>query len=228
MRIEVNLLGRSKKARKKQGAGLEMPDFGQFFAQIKDPLFVGAVVAVVAAALFVGGLFTVQQATLASLRSESEQVRAESRRYANLMARKRQAERLRDSLVAELQAIREIDDDRYIWPHVLEEVTRALPDFSWLVSLRHLPAPAPVLDDSIEAPPPPVRFEVSGRTSEIEAYTRFLRRLAASPWFTNVVEGPATTVIEEDKAMRAFSITATFQQADSAFIRTVSVTESVR
>jgi Tfp pilus assembly protein PilN len=182
----------------------------------------------VAAVLFVGGLFTVQQAQLVSLRSDAERLRVEARRYQNLILAKRQAERLRDSLVAELTAIRQIDGDRYIWPHVMEEVTRALPDRTWLVSLQHVPVPPMILDDSVAPPPPPVRFEVVGRTSEIEAYTRFLRRLAASPWFTDVVEGPATTVVEEEKAMRAFSVTATFQEADSAFIRTVPVIESVR
>ena len=228
MRIEVNLLGGKKGARKKAGAGLQMPDFGDLFAQVKDPLFVGAVVAVVAAVLFVGSLFTLQQSKLSSLQSEAERVRAESRRYSNLIAQKRQAERMRDSLVAELREIRSIDSDRYVWPHVLEEVTRALPDFSWLVSVTSLEMPPPVVSDSVQLPPPPVQFQVEGRTSEIAAYTRFLRRLAASPWFTNVVEGPATTVVEEEKAIRAFSVTATFQRADSAFMRTVPVIQSVR
>jgi Tfp pilus assembly protein PilN len=228
MRIEVNLLGGKKGARKQAGKGLQMPDFGDLFAQVKDPLFVGAVVAVVAAVLFVGSLFTLQQSKLSSLQGEAERVRAESRRYSNLIAQKRQAERMRDSLVAELREIRSIDSDRYVWPHVLEEVTRALPDFSWLVSVTSLEAPPPVVSDSVQLPPPPVQFQVEGRTSEIAAYTRFLRRLAASPWFTNVVEGPATTVVEEEKAIRAFSVTATFQRADSAFMRTVPVIQSVR
>ena len=228
MRIEVNLLGGSKRTRKKAGAGLKMPDFGELFAQVRDPLFLGAIVAVVAAVLFVGSLFTLQQAKLASLESDAERVRAEARRYSNLIAQKRQAERLRDSLVAELREIRNIDGDRYVWPHILEEVTRALPDYSWLVSVSAIETPPPVVSDSVQLPPPPIQFQVEGRTSEIAAYTRFLRRLAASPWVTNVVEGPATTVVEDEKAIRAFSVTATFQQADSAFMRTVPVIQSVR
>jgi Tfp pilus assembly protein PilN len=228
MRIEVNLLGGAKKARK-AGGGFSLPDFGEVFAQVKDPLFIGAIVAVVAAVLFVGSLFTIQQAKLSSLRSDVEDARAEARRYATLIRQKRQAESLRDSLVVELQEIREIDGDRYIWPHVLEEVTRALPDFSWLVAIVTVPPVVqPMGPDSVAPPPPPMQFEVRGRTSEIAAYTRFLRRMAASPWFTNIVEGPATTVVEDEKAMRAFSVTATFQQADSAFMRTVPVIESVQ
>ena len=52
--------------------------------------------------------------------------------------------------------------------------------------------------------------------------------LSGAPWLSDVTEGAATTVVEDEKAIRAFSITATFQQADSAFMRTVPVTQSVR
>lgn len=224
MRIEINLLGGPRK--RKAGAGFALPDFREMFAQVKDPLLLGAVGAVAAAVALVAIVFTVQQAQLSSLESDAETVRAESRRYSNLIAQKRQAERLRDSLVAELRAIREIDADRYVWPHVLEEVTKALPDYSWLVAVNSQTAAVDLESDTLVKPP--VQFEVRGRTSDIAAYTRFLRRLAASPWLTSVVEGPATTVVEEEKAIRAFSVTAQFRTADSAFIRTVPVTEAVQ
>ncbi|MDH3367503.1 MAG: PilN domain-containing protein, partial [Gemmatimonadota bacterium] len=177
--------------------------------------------------VFIGGLFTLTQTRHVLLENRAEDVRTEARRYGNLMAQKRHAERLRDSLVAELDAIRQIDADRYVWPHILEEVTRALPDYSWLVSLVALQG-SPVLEEDSVDVVQPLRFELEGRTSEITAYTRFLRRLAASPWMENVIEGPATTVLEDDKAMRAFSITATFKKAGTDFVRTVSVIESVR
>ncbi|MDH3455781.1 MAG: PilN domain-containing protein [Gemmatimonadota bacterium] len=224
MRIEINLLGGQKKKRK-AGAGLQMPDFRDLFSGIKDPLLLGAAGAAIAVVAFVGLTFSYQQARLSSLNEEVEVVRAESRRYSNLIAQKRHAERLQDSLRAELQEIRSIDADRYVWPHILEEVTKALPDYSWLVGLGVLQV-APLDEDTTIALP--VQVQLEGRTAEIAAYTRFLRRLAASPWFRNVTEGPATTVVEDDKAMQAFSVTATFRTADSAFIRTVPVMESVR
>jgi len=225
MRIEINLLGGPKK--RKAGAGFALPDFGEMFSQVKDPLMLGAVGAVVAAVALVAIVFTMQQARLSSLENQAEGVRAESRRYSNLIAQKRQAERLRDSLVAELQAIRRIDADRYMWPHILEEVTKALPDYSWLVRLSQLQGGGGALEEDTTVVPP-VQVQLEGRASEIAAYTRFLRRLAASPWFAVVVEGPATTVLEEEKAVQAFSVTATFGMADSAFIRTVPVTEAVQ
>jgi Tfp pilus assembly protein PilN len=223
MRIEINLLGGQKK--RKAGAGFQLPDVRDLFSGVKDPLFMGAVGAAIAAVAFIGLTFSYQQARLSSLNDEVEVVRAESRRYSNLIAQKRHAERLQDSLRAELEEIRSIDADRYVWPHILEEVTKALPDYSWLVGLGALQVP-PLDEDTTIAPP--VLVQLEGRTAEIAAYTRFLRRLAASPWFRNVTEGPATTVVEDDKAMQAFSVTATFRSADSAFIRTVPVMESVR
>ncbi len=145
-----------------------------------------------------------------------------------MIAQKRRAERLRDSLETELGEIRNIDSDRYIWPHVLEEVTKALPDYTWLVGLNVVQTPPAVTTEGEPVGPLLVRFMIDGRTSDIGAYTRFLRNLANSPWVANVVPGANRTVVEDDKALTAFSITATFQQADSAFIRTVAVTESVR
>jgi hypothetical protein len=59
-------------------------------------------------------------------------------------------------------------------------------------------------------------------------YTRFLRQLADSPWLTNVVAGPTKTAVENDKPVLTFTVTVTFRQADSAFIRTAPVLESVR
>ncbi len=75
---------------------------------------------------------------------------------------------------------------------------------------------------------PPVRFTIDGRTADIGAYTRFLRNLGNSPWITDVQPGATQTVMENDRPVTAFTITATFQQADSAFIRTTPLQESVR
>jgi hypothetical protein len=114
-----------------------------------------------------------------------------------------------------------------------EEVNRvsaqALPDFTWIISLEFVPPPA--LEQTEEADAtvrPPVRFTLDGRTADIGAYTRFLRNLANSPWIADVQPGATQTVMESDRPVTAFTIAGTFQQADSAFIRTAPLQESVR
>ena len=73
-----------------------------------------------------------------------------------------------------------------------------------------------------------VQFTVNGRTVDIQAYTRFLRQLEASPWITEVTPVSAQTVVEKERPVTAFSIRATYRQADSAYIRTVPLSQSVR
>ncbi len=136
-----------------------------------------------------------------------------------------------------------MDGDRYVWPHLLDEVTKALPAYTWLVDMGFAaPAAAPPRaaqprrrtprrDATAAATPfvsPPVVFNVNGRTVDIQAYTRFLRQLEASPWITDVTPVSAQTVVEKERPVTAFTIRATYRQADSAYIRTVPLSESVR
>ena len=42
-------------------------------------------------------------------------------------------------------------------------------------------------------------IQVNGRTVDIQAYTRFLRQLEASPWITDVTPVSAQTVVEKER-----------------------------
>src|SRR5258705_12266764 len=139
--IEINLLpGKKKKAAGGAGLMLSMPDFRAIISQIKDPWLIGAVGAWVVvggggAALFVRGT-----ARLRAAESRLEAVKTEKRRYDIVIAQKRQAEKVRDSLVSQINMIRTIDADRYVWPHVLDQVTKALPPYTWVTRVQSLGA----------------------------------------------------------------------------------------
>lgn len=222
--IEINLLPGPKR-KKAAGAGFQLPNFGELLTKVKNPLLLSAVGAWAVVLVLIGVVYTAESARLASREEELRRVEAESRRFGALIAQKRREEKLRDSLVAELQAIRSIDADRYIWPHILDEVTKALPDFTWLEGLT---AQGVAAADPADSAAPQIRFLIDGRTGDMGGYTRFLRQLGSSPWISNVVAGPTRTVVENEKPVLSFTITATFRRADSAFIRTVPVLESVR
>ena len=87
---------------------------------------------------------------------------------------------------------------------------------------------ATAVADSGDTTVPTLQFQIAGRTVDIQAYTRFLRQLEASPWIVDVTPMQATTVVEKERAVTAFTIRATFAPADSAYIRTVPLTQSVR
>jgi Tfp pilus assembly protein PilN len=236
--IEINLLPGKKKKAAGAGFQLSMPDIRGLVAQVRDPWLLAAVVAWV----IVGGggaaLFITGRARLAAAESRLDAVRTEKRRFDVVIAQKRQAERIRDSLVAEIGVIRAIDADRYIWPHILDQVTKALPPYTWITRIQSNsegpPAPGgggggqqPSAADSIAAASA-VSVTIDGRTVDIQAYTTFLRQLAASPWFTDVTPASTQTAIEADRPVTAFRVSLRYRVADSVYIRTVPLVQSVR
>jgi Tfp pilus assembly protein PilN len=213
--------------------------FRELSAKVKDPMLMAAVGAWVFVAAALGLIYLNQVRQLYVLEPRLEQARSEHRRFKAFLADKRRQEKIRDSLLAQITVIRSVDGDRYIWPHLLDEITKALPAYTWLVDLGSTtiasPAAAPArrpgtpADSTVTvAAPPPVGFQINGRTIDIQAYTRFLRQLEASPWIVDVTPVSAQTVVEKERPVTAFTIRAAYNRADSAYIRTAPFSQSVR
>jgi Tfp pilus assembly protein PilN len=245
--ITVNLRPDLKRKRARKSFAISLDGVRGLGSKIKDPLLLVAVMSWVGVVAWLAFVFVGTTRELSALTPQLEQSRSENKRFKAFLAEKRHQETVRDSLVAQIGTIRMVDGDRYVWPHLMDEVTRALPPYTWLVDLgpagavahpgSPAPAPAPAAPaakpaakaDSLgPAAPPPVQFELNGRTVDIQAYTRFLRQLEASPWITDVTPVSAQTVIEKDRPVTAFTIRATYRQADSAYIKTVPLSQSVR
>ncbi len=232
--IEINLLPGKKKKAAGAGLKLSMPDFRNILAQVKDPWLIGAI----GAWVLVGGggaaLFITGRARLLAAESRLDTIKSEKRRYDIVIAQKRQAEKVRDSLVYQINVIRTIDADRYVWPHVLDQVTKALPPYTWVTRVQSVGAivagapgqPGTAQTDSTAAPT--VRISIDGKTVDIQAYTTFLRQLAASPWFTDVTPASSQVVIEADRPVTGFNVTVRYRVADSVYIRTVPLVQGVR
>jgi Tfp pilus assembly protein PilN len=243
--ITVNL--RPGKRRKRAGVSFDfkgmLSGFRDLGTKVKDPLLLGAVGGWVLVLGFLSFVYLNNVRQLYSLEPRLEQARAENTRFKTFLADKRRQEKIRDSLLAQITVIRKVDGDRYVWPHVLDEVTKALPAYTWLVDLGSAapvasatpaPAPAPAgtpaaaTDSAAADTQPDLVFNLTGRTIDIQAYTRFLRQLEASPWIHNVTPVSAQTVVEKERPVTAFSIRATYHRADSAYIRTAPFSQSVR
>jgi len=197
-------------------------------ASVRNPALAGAIAVLLAVGGSLGWLYAQTGSELAAVEPKLEVARAEQRRFQTFLAEKRKQQILRDSLSVQIGTIRGVDGARYIWPHVLDEIARALPDYTWLTDIAAA-APAAVdsnAADAVAVPPP--AFVMQGRTIDIQAYTKFLRDLEASPWIIDVTPIQANTVVENDRAITAFSVRATFALADSAYIRTVPLSQSVR
>src|SRR6476661_5474842 len=180
-------------------------------ARVKDPLLIAAAAAWIGVALGMGWVWTSNTRQLHALQPQLEQARVEHKRFKDFIAQKRHQELIRDSLLSQIGVIRTVDGDRYVWPHVMDEVAGAVP--------------ADSADTTSHAA---LSFKITGRTVDIQAYTRFLRQLEASPWVKEVTPLSAMTVVENERPVTAFTLTATFHKADSAYIHTVALSQSVR
>ncbi|HET7790450.1 MAG TPA: PilN domain-containing protein [Gemmatimonadales bacterium] len=240
--IEVNLLPGQKRKAPGGGFKFKLPDFATLVAQVKDPWLIGAI----AAWVVVGGggtlLFLADLRTESAVSSQLEAARAEKRRYDAVIADKRKLERVRDTLLVEINVIRGIDAQRYVWPHAMDQIAKALPPYTWLTNVMALTAPpttgpggapptgaaaaaAAITEDTTGGPT--VRLAISGRTVDIQAFTTFLRQLAASPWFTDVQASNSQTVMEADRPVTQFDIQLKYRVADSVYIHTVPLAQSL-
>src|SRR5947208_11832137 len=146
--IEINLLpGKKKRAAPGAGFKLGLPDFRGLIASVKNPWLMAASATSAVVITGIVLLFFAQTARLRVAEARLDAVRVEKRRFDAVISQKRQSEKIRDSLVAEINVIRGIDADRYIWPHLLDQITKALPPYSW----RH-----DVSEPGVAAPSGPV------------------------------------------------------------------------
>lgn len=227
--ITINLRPGAKRA----PAGSPLAGLGEGLkgaaAKVKDPAMAVAIGLAVIALVGVIWGFTSTAVQLSRLRPSLDEVRAENQRYRTLLAQIRREERIRDSVVTELTTLRQVDRDRYVWPHVLEEVSRALPPATWLTEVRPVTglSGAVQIDDDGNLIRPPLQVEINGRAMDIQGFTRLMRQLEDSPWLRNVTAISANTVIEENRAVTAFVVRATFVEAEPAYLRLVPVAETI-
>ncbi|HEX9165749.1 MAG TPA: PilN domain-containing protein [Gemmatimonadales bacterium] len=234
MMITVNLRPGSKKAKSGPSLASGLAWTKGLASSTLDPLRLVAMAAWIAVVGFLGWSFLSTGSQLGELEPRVAELRAEQVRFQDFLAQKRREELVRDSILAQVQTIRTVDGERFVWPHILDEVARALPPFTWLVDLgpagadpRMAQVARAVADTAMVEPPKPVEVQLTGRTVDIQGYTRFMRALEDSPFLGNVQAVSASTVVEQGRAVTAFVLKTTYTKPDAARLRTVPVAESV-
>jgi len=174
--IEVNLIpgGKKRAARKsrsrgKSGRRLSLPS-GGLGGPLQDRWLLVATVAWVAALGAAGWIYL-------SVNAQREEVDVavaaqvqDSARFADLIAQVQGLLARRDSIIQRVEIIQGIDQDRYVWPHVLDEIARALPEYTWLTGVVQT------------APPPNLQVSVTGQAGNNFAVAEFITRLSESPF----------------------------------------------
>lgn len=240
--IEINLLPGAEKSKGRR-AGFSFKTAGaSLSARVRDPYMLSAVASVLIAAAAIGGMHVTQASALDELTVREQEAVRDSARFAVVLKERRRAEAKRDSVMRQLEIIRSIDNDRFVWPHILDEVSSALPPYTWLKSIVQTagsaapaaPAATPAKDGkpgdkkdpepSVEA----IRFRVIGNTVDIQALTRFMKILETSPFVQNVQLARSELVMLDGKEVTEFQLDAEYERPEKGMIATAPVSLSVR
>ena len=220
---------------------------GKAGSRVKDPFMIAAAVSILAATGAIGYLHVQQAGKAEELTERERRAVQDSTRYVAVLRERNRALAQRDSVQRQLEIIKSIDNDRFVWSHIMDEVSRALPPYTWLKTIAQsaviappAPAPAPKPDPKAAekggkplppppAPPPPtMKFQIAGNTVDIQALTRFRKLLEASPFVKNVTIAKAELVSLEGKEVQEFLLEAEYERPDASVIATVPVTLSSR
>ena len=208
--IEINLRPGAKRKRGGRGFQFALPNVKALAGLAKDPWLIACIVSWAVALGLVTPLFLRGRSQVAALAPRIVAAQREEQRYSALVTRKRQFEAIRDSLISEIDIIKGIDKDRYVWPHVLDAVTKALPPYTWLDNLESRGGET----DSGGVP----SFQITGKAVDPQAFTRFLRNLEESAFIEGVAPVSTGIVRDQGRDLTTFIILARYQIPDSTLL----------
>lgn len=255
MLIQVNL--HPRRGRRSRGGAPVLAAVGGAVGRVagvvKDRYLAGAVGAIVAATAGVGFLHTSQARAESVLVVREESAARDSAKYAVLLAAQKKATARRDSVSGQLRVIAAIDSNRYVWAHLLDEMSRALPAYTWLTSVQQTSAPptppGTAVDSAVAAEKgakgkaaeaaaqaaadsaaaaSTLRFRLVGHTVDIQALTMFMRDLEASAFVQNVQLARSEAVVADGKDVTQFTLDAEYQVPSRDAVRTETITVQVR
>ena len=246
--IRINLLPGAAERRAKGGRFQPAQIAAMLNERVKDRYFVAAIIVGILAVATIATLYSRQSTRATELEERELKAVQDSARYTAVLTAKRKAEATRDSLYQQLAVIKSIDDSRYLWPHLLEEISAAIPPYTWLTAVTQtsLPPNAAAWDtaktkpkagekesdvaaakkakaDSVVlAASQSTRFRITGHTVDIQALTRFMTALEQSPFIRNVQISRSELVMTAGgKEVTEFVLEAESERPAPGVIRTV-------
>lgn len=205
--IEVNLHPEGQKARRSRRTRLSAPTWLKGGFEKRDPWLIAAIAIPCVVFIAVGWLWLSQRAEGSDQEVQLAEAVDDSTRLADLRA-------LSDSLLAReamirerLEMVRNLDGDRFVWPHIMDEISRALPDYTWFTAVRET------------SPLPDLSLQVDGLAANPLAITAFVRRLQASPHVRDVRILGSQQQELEDVVAQAFKVVVYYESPPDSLVR---------
>lgn len=213
--IEINLAPgaeRRKPSGKRAATSLRMPTVPSLSGESKTPMVAGGGAVLVLLVLY--SLWRLG-ATHAALETQVQAEVQDSTRFAATIELVDALRARQDTMRLKIGIIREVDQRRYVWPHLLDEIGAAVPAYTWLTSITAMP-PA----DTLHTAP---GLAVQGNAGSTQALTRFMKNLETSPFIRDVTLVTSEQTELEGRSVHRFSLEARYETPDAAAIETLPV-----
>jgi len=260
--IQINLLPGDKNRRRRTSAsGTAKFDPRALFAgiaeKITDKYLLGSIGVSALSVAIIAVLFLTQTTRAGNLEEAELKAVKDSTQFSAVLTAKAKAAATRDSLYQQIAIIKSIDDSRYLWSHLMYEISNALPQYTWLKEITQTSAPKSVAaadttkrpprdtaetskakaereradkakSDALLASAREIKFRLVGHTVDIQALTRFMKSLEASPFIQNVQLTRSDMVVNDGKEVTEFSLEAETQIPPAFAIKMVPLVSAVR
>ena len=209
--IEINLLPGSVKRTKRKGGGAAKVAMPKINIPPMDKYLLISIGLTVLSVLLIAYMQIGGKRKLEAVRAQHTALVADTVRLHTALEMSAMLAARQDTIGQKLTVIQDLDAGRYNLAHIMDEVARTVPDYTWIVALT----PADGGDANTPA------FRIEGRMGNAFALPKFLTELENSPFITDVSMKRSAPVVENQKPMYSFVIEAKYEHPSADLIRTV-------
>jgi Tfp pilus assembly protein PilN len=212
--IEINLLpsgDRRRAPRLRPGAGLALPRMPAFRG---DPWMAGIGGALLLVLLTLGFVWYRTGARMTELHASIDSAVADSTRHASTISLLESLRAEQETVTQRMSVIRSIDERRYVWPRILDEISHSVPAYTWLTRVTSAEDPEGGLAPALT---------IEGNTGSTQALTRFMKNLELSPFVRDVTLVTSEQTAVEGRTFQRFTLEARYEMPDTSMIHTIPV-----
>jgi len=203
--IRINLLAAERKQTKKKAVAL----------QTGQKLTIGCTLILVLAGIFIGWRYWVIGRDSAQLDADISNAQAETTRLHTVIEQVQQFEQRKAQLQQRVQLIEQLRKGQTGPVHMLDQISRSLPNMLWLTELRQ--------NDKVAG-----EVEIDGRCTTLTGLSDFVSNLEASGYFKKSVEIVSTVAEPSPQGgeLIRFSLRAQFQTPADAKVAAAAPVKS--
>jgi Tfp pilus assembly protein PilN len=206
--IEINLHPSAGEKKKRARRSVRLPTPARFGGLREDPWQAGLVAALVIVPLCILGLWLVQRAREGSLQGRLDAATADSARLAELRVLSDSLRDRQKAVETRISMVEQLDRNRFVWPHLLDEISRAVPSLAWLTAIKE------------QSGLPNVQVQLLGTAANPIIVTQFVHNLERSRYLTNIQIVSTQAEKVKDLTAQSFVLTVGYRAPPSDSVTT--------